>query len=174
MFYSIFNRHNKPKLIDQSECTHWFGCYMNSDKTWVFDQLAANSKALLLWLLHTFSFVMLGSMYSQFCLLLLFYSLLFLYCNWISVNKWTWTDSVKVPVYIIKNNQTLLYVYLGIDDIGLFLVCRFVCNPDHYTHTSVIAKTLSLYLSLLDESYIKKLSACIKSDCSHWLSKLFG
>ncbi|KAL9956769.1 hypothetical protein ACROYT_G038302 [Oculina patagonica] len=51
---------------------------------------------------------------------------------------------------------------------------QFTCNPDHFTHTSIIAKTLSLYLSLLEESYIKKLSACIKSDCSHWLSKLFG
>ena len=52
--------------------------------------------------------------------------------------------------------------------------CRFKCSPDHYTHASVIAQTLSLYLSLLDESCIKKLSACVKSDCSHWLSKLFG
>ena len=55
-----------------------------------------------------------------------------------------------------------------------FFLARFTCNPDHYTHTSIIAKTLSLYLSLLEESYVKKLSACIKSDCSHWLSKLFG
>ncbi|CAH3153003.1 unnamed protein product [Porites evermanni] len=51
---------------------------------------------------------------------------------------------------------------------------EFKCSPDHYTHASVIAQTLSLYLSLLDESCIKKLSACVKSDCSHWLSKLFG
>ncbi|XP_015762510.1 PREDICTED: putative pyridoxal-dependent decarboxylase domain-containing protein 2 [Acropora digitifera] len=51
---------------------------------------------------------------------------------------------------------------------------QFTCAPDSFTHTNVIAATLSSYLSLLDESCIKKLSACIKSDCSHWLAKLFG
>ena len=42
--------------------------------------VAANSKALLLWLLHTFLVVMFSSMYHQLCFLLLFY-LLLLYCN---------------------------------------------------------------------------------------------
>ncbi|CAH3039336.1 unnamed protein product [Pocillopora meandrina] len=51
---------------------------------------------------------------------------------------------------------------------------QFTCVPDHYTHINIIGKTLSLYLSLLDEACVNKLSACIKSDCSHWLSKLFG
>ena len=55
-----------------------------------------------------------------------------------------------------------------------FSFFRFTCAPDSFTHTNVIAATLSSYLSLLDESCIKKLSACIKSDCSHWLTKLFG
>lgn len=54
------------------------------------------------------------------------------------------------------------------------LETQFTCAPDSFTHASVIAQTLSLYLSLLDEACIKKLSACIKSDCSHWLAKLFG
>ena len=53
--------------------------------------VAANSKALLLWLLHTFSFVMFSLMSSQFCFLLLSYPSFLLNRNWISVNKWTWT-----------------------------------------------------------------------------------
>ena len=44
-------------------------------------------KALLLWLLHTFSFVMFSLMYSQLCFLPLSYPSILLYRNWISVNK---------------------------------------------------------------------------------------
>ena len=49
--------------------------------------VAANSKALLLWLLHSFSFVMFSLMYSQLCFSLLSYPSFLLYRNWISVNK---------------------------------------------------------------------------------------
>ncbi|XP_031567515.1 putative pyridoxal-dependent decarboxylase domain-containing protein 2 [Actinia tenebrosa] len=45
---------------------------------------------------------------------------------------------------------------------------------DQFTHASVSAQELASYLSLLDQQRIKKLTAFMKSDCTHWLSKLFS
>ena len=85
------------------------GCAHLHTYKYICSVVAANSKALLLWLLHTFCFVMFSSMYSQLCLLLLFYSLLLLYCNWISVNTWTWTWTILnyTSETYLKNIHTL-------------------------------------------------------------------
>ena len=53
--------------------------------------VVANSKAWLLWLLHTLPFwCLIQCIVSSVFYFFLFFPLL-LYCNWISVNKWTWT-----------------------------------------------------------------------------------
>ena len=53
--------------------------------------VVANSKAWLLWLLHTLPFLcLIQCIVSSVFYFFLFFSLS-LYRNWISVNKWTWT-----------------------------------------------------------------------------------
>ena len=36
--FSWVYRHNNPQVIDQLEREHWFGYYIHSEKTWIFDQ----------------------------------------------------------------------------------------------------------------------------------------
>ena len=37
--FSVGLPHNNPQLIDQSERAHWFGYYMNSDKSWYYQNI---------------------------------------------------------------------------------------------------------------------------------------
>ena len=89
-------------------------------------------------------------MYNQLCFLLLFYSLLLLYCNWISVNKWTWTLTIMVKYFHSSLKNLFFWFMFNIHDLQCWTkVLRQLCSPAFDSDSIIKSSTYRRELNLV-------------------------